>query len=170
MTGGGAALPALDVNFSRRAATAYMPTARYWLGRAAGALEAVEDQVEPELVLVARFATVINAMTMPVTTHSEGFCPGSMRPGSPMTRAASKTSRTTGTAHLEFTRYCAGSATCLPAATRIASATGHKCSLRPAAAAVFTAAPRKGDRRPWWCSGCSSGPPTASTVGLVRTC
>ena len=51
MTGGGAALPALDVNFSRRAATAYMPTARYWLGRAAGALEAVEDQVEPELVL-----------------------------------------------------------------------------------------------------------------------
>jgi hypothetical protein len=53
VTGGGAALPALDVNFSRRAATAYMPTARYWLGRAAGALEAVEDQVEPELVLVA---------------------------------------------------------------------------------------------------------------------
>ena len=53
MTGGGAALPALDVNFSRRAATAYMPTARYWLGRAAGALEAVEDQVEPEFELIA---------------------------------------------------------------------------------------------------------------------
>ena len=30
-----------------------MPTARYWLGRAGGALEAIEDQVEPELVLVA---------------------------------------------------------------------------------------------------------------------
>jgi hypothetical protein len=67
VTSGGAALPALDVNFSRRAATAYMPTARYWLGRAGGALEAVEDQVEPG------HAMVIFAITVLVAPYFKGW-------------------------------------------------------------------------------------------------
>jgi len=67
-----------------------------------------------------------------VTIRSQGFC-RSMRPGSPMIRAASNASNTAGTTHMGFTRYCAGSATCRPAVTRIASATGHQCSPRSAA-------------------------------------
>ncbi len=51
-----------------------------------------------------RFATVMKAMMMPVTARSQGLR-RSMRPGSPMTSTASKTSRTTGTAHRGFTRY-----------------------------------------------------------------
>ena len=39
-----------------------MPTARYWLGCAADALEAVEDQVKPELVLVAVVAAGLQDM------------------------------------------------------------------------------------------------------------
>ena len=56
----------------------------------------------------------------------------SIRPGSPMTRAASNASRTVGTTQAGSTRYFTGSATCRPATTMTASATGHQrspCSL-----------------------------------------
>ena len=64
-----------------------------------------------------------------VTIRSQVFC-RSMRPGSPMIRAASNPSSTTGATHGGFTRYFAGSATCKTAATTIASAIGHQCSPR----------------------------------------
>ena len=67
-----------------------------------------------------------------VTIRSQVFC-RSMRPGSPMIRAASNASRTAGTTHGGFTRYFAGSATWSTTATTIASATGHQRSPRAAA-------------------------------------
>ena len=76
---------------------------------------------------------------MPVVTRSQVFC-RSMRPGSPMIRAASKASRTAGATQGGFTRYLAGSATCRPTTTMIASATGHQCSPRSAAGSGVTGA------------------------------
>ena len=79
------------------------------------------------------------AITALVVTRSQVFC-RSMRPGSPTMSAASNASRTTGSTPGGFTRYLAGSATCRPTTTMIASATGHQCSPRSAARSGVTGA------------------------------
>src|SRR5262245_3436542 len=81
-----------------------------------------------------RFASVMNAMTVPVTIRSHVFC-RSMRPGSPAISTASIVSSTAGTTHAGWTRYRPGRITCRPATTMIARATGHQCSPRWAAGA-----------------------------------
>jgi hypothetical protein len=59
---------------------------------------------------------------------------------------ASSASSTTGTTQAGCTRYRPGSATCRPATTMIALATGHQCSPRSAAGAIPAAGWRAGFR------------------------
>ena len=61
-----------------------------------------------------KFANAMQAMTMPVTTRSHVRC-RSMRPGSPMIKAASSATSTARTIHAGCTRYFSGRPTCKPA-------------------------------------------------------
>ena len=80
----------------------------------------------------------------------------SIRPGSPMIRVTSNASKTAGTTHGGFTRYFAGSATCRPATTMIASATGHQRSPRSASRPGATGA-GAADPKPEAISHCHPG-------------